>query len=184
MKKILLHACCAPCSSAILEWMLNNDYQPVLYFCNPNIYPLEEYELRKSELIKYAEKLGVEFIDDDYNHAEWLDYIKGLENEKERGSRCLMCFKYRLLKTAHKALELGIEEFTTTLASSRWKSLNQINEAGFWAENKVKEKVNNDEYPKFWDKNWRKDGLQQRRNELLKQEGFYNQQYCGCEFSK
>ena len=77
-----------------------------------------------------------------------------------------MCFKYRLLKTAHKALELGIEEFTTTLASSRWKSLNQINEAGFWAENKVKEKVNNDEYPKFWDKNWRKDGLQQRRNDL------------------
>ena len=185
MKKILLHACCAPCSSAILEWMLNNDYQPVLYFCNSNIYPLEEYELRKSELIKYAEKLGVKFIDDDYNHAEWLDYIKGLENEKERGPRCLMCFKYRLLKTARKALELGIEEFTTTLASSRWKSLNQINEAGAWAENIIKNSLDkSDTYPKFWDKNWRKDGLQQRRNELLKQEGFYNQHYCGCEFSK
>ena len=184
MKKILLHACCAPCSSAILEWMLNNDYQPVLYFCNSNIYPLEEYELRKSELIKYAEKLGVEFIDDDYNHAEWLDYIKGLENEKERGPRCLMCFKYRLLKTARKALELGIEEFTTTLASSRWKSLNQINEAGAWAENIIKNSLDkSDIYPKFWDKNWRKDGLQNRRNELLKENGFYNQQYCGCEFS-
>lgn len=184
MKTILLHACCAPCSSAILEWMLNNDYQPVLYFCNSNIYPLEEYELRKSELIKYAEKLGVKFIDDDYNHAEWLDYIKGLENEKERGPRCLMCFKYRLLKTARKALELGIVEFTTTLASSRWKSLNQINEAGAWAENIIKNSLDkSDTYPKFWDKNWRKDGLQNRRNELLKENGFYNQQYCGCEFS-
>lgn len=184
MKKILLHACCAPCSSAILEWMLNNDYQPVLYFCNSNIYPLEEYELRKSELIKYAEKLGVKFIDDDYNYAEWLDYIKGLENEKERGPRCLMCFKYRLLKTARKALELGIEEFTTTLASSRWKSLNQINEAGVWAEYIIKNSLDiSDTYPKFWDKNWRKDGLQNRRNELLKENGFYNQQYCGCEFS-
>ena len=183
MKKILLHACCAPCSSAILEWMLNNDYQIVLYFCNPNIYPIEEYELRKTELIKYAEKLGIEFIDDDYNHADWLEFIKGLEQEKERGPRCLMCFKYRLLKTARKALELGIEEFTTTLASSRWKSLNQINEAGTWAENIVKESVNTDEYPKFWDKNWRKDGLQQRRDQLLREIGFYNQQYCGCEFS-
>ena len=184
MKKILLHACCAPCSSAILEWMLNNDYQPVLYFCNSNIYPLEEYDLRKSELIKYAEKLGVKFIDDDYNHAEWLDYIKGLENEKERGPRCLMCFKYRLLKTARKALELGIEEFTTTLASSRWKSLNQINEAGAWAENIIKNSLDkSDTYPKFWDKNWRKDGLQNRRNELLKENNFYNQLYCGCEFS-
>ena len=60
--------------------MLSNDYPPILYFCNPNIYPIEEYELRKSELIRYAEKLGVEFFDDDYNHAEWLDFIKGLEN--------------------------------------------------------------------------------------------------------
>lgn len=185
MKKILLHACCAPCSSAILEWMLSNDYQPILYFCNPNIYPIEEYELRKSELIRYAEKLGVEFFDDDYNHIDWLDYIKGLENEKERGARCLMCFKYRLLKTARKAAELNITEFTTTLASSRWKSLNQINEAGNWAVEQLKEECNSKGLNlKFDDRNWRKGGLQQRRNDLLKQEGFYNQQYCGCEFSK
>lgn len=184
MNKVLLHACCAPCSSAILEWMLDNNYQPILYFYNPNIYPLEEYELRKSELIKYASKLGVEFIDDDYDHSKWLDYIKGLENEKERGPRCLMCFKYRLLKTASKALELGIEEFTTTLASSRWKSLNQINEAGAWAVEVLREECEAKGITlKFDDRNWRKGGLQNRRNELLKQEGFYNQQYCGCEFS-
>ena len=184
MKKVLLHACCAPCSSAILEWMLNNDCQVVLYFCNPNIYPQEEYELRKSELIKYAEKLNVEFIDEDYNHADWLNYIKGLEQEKERGPRCLMCFKYRLLKTARKALELGIEEFTTTLASSRWKSLNQINEAGTWAVQQIKEELNaRGATLKFDDRNWRKGGLQQRRSELLKENDFYNQLYCGCEFS-
>lgn len=184
MKKVLLHACCAPCSSAILEWMLNNDYQVVLYFCNPNIYPQEEYELRKSELIKYAEKLNVEFIDDDYNHADWLAFIKGLEHEKERGPRCLMCFKYRLLKIARKALELSIEEFTTTLASSRWKSLNQINEAGTWAVQQIKEELNaRGAKLKFDDRNWRKGGLQQRRSELLKENNFYNQLYCGCEFS-
>ena len=186
MNKVLLHACCAPCSSAILEWLLNNGYTPILYFCNPNIYPLEEYEHRKSELISYANKLEVKFIDDDYNHSDWLSCVRGLEAQPERGSRCLECFKYRLLKTAYKALELNIPLFTTTLASSRWKNLTQINEAGKWAENEVREKASSNifiESPKFWDKNWRKDGLQNRRNELLKQEGFYNQQYCGCEFS-
>lgn len=186
MNKVLLHACCAPCSSAILEWLLNNGYTPILYFCNPNIYPLEEYEHRKSELISYANKLDVEFIDDDYNHSDWLSCVKGLETQPERGARCLKCFKYRLLKTAYKALELNIPLFTTTLASSRWKNLTQINEAGKWAENVIREKDSSNisiEFPKFWDKNWRKDGLQNRRNELLKQEGFYNQQYCGCEFS-
>ena len=186
MNKVLLHACCAPCSSAILEWLLNNGYTPILYFCNPNIYPLEEYEHRKSELISYANKLDVEFIDDDYNHSDWLSCVRGLEAQPERGARCLKCFEYRLLKTAYKALELNIPLFTTTLASSRWKNLTQINEAGKWAENVVREKASSNisiESPKFWDKNWRKDGLQNRRNELLKQEGFYNQQYCGCEFS-
>ncbi len=184
--KVLLHACCAPCSSAILEWLLQNGYLPVLYFCNSNIFPLEEYEKRKAELIKYAEKLGVRFIDDDYNHTEWLDFIKGYENAKERGPRCLLCFKYRLYRSAKKALELNIPIFTTTLASSRWKSLEQINEAGKWAENKVKELTLNEntaELPVFWDKNWRKGGLQNRRSELLKENNFYNQLYCGCEFS-
>jgi predicted adenine nucleotide alpha hydrolase (AANH) superfamily ATPase len=95
-----------------------------------------------------------------------------------------MCFKYRLLKTARKALELGIVEFTTTLASSRWKSLNQINEAGAWAVEQLKEELNaKGANLKFNDTNWRKGGLQNRRNELLKENNFYNQLYCGCEFS-
>lgn len=176
MKTVLLHCCCAPCSSAILEWMLHNDVRPVLYYCNPNIYPEEEYLIRKNELSRYAEKLGVEVIDEDYDHEGWLKHVCGLENEPERGQRCLECFRLRLLSAARKAKELGIPEFTTTLASSRWKLLDQINEAGQWAAQQVGGVV-------FDDRNWRKGGLQQRRNELIRENAFYNQQYCGCEFS-
>ena len=184
MKKVLLHCCCAPCSSAILEWMLQNDVVPVIYYCNPNIYPLEEYEIRKNEITRYAQQLGIEIIEDEYDHGQWLEQVRGLEQEPERGGRCLVCFKMRLLRAARKAAELGIDEFTTTLASSRWKSLEQITEAGEWAARQVNQ---NGEAPiqvHFDARNWRKGGLQQRRNELLKQNGFYNQLYCGCEFSR
>lgn len=183
MKRVLLHCCCAPCSSAILEWMLNNDVQPVIYYCNPNIYPSEEYQIRKNEITRYAQQLGLEFIEDDYDHETWLEWIKGMEEEPERGGRCLLCFKLRLLRAARKASELGIEEFTTTLASSRWKSLEQINAAARWAEEQVAQDSQCHCPVHFDDRNWRKGGLQQRRNELLKENGFYNQLYCGCEFS-
>lgn len=176
MKKILLHCCCAPCSSAILEWMLANDIRPTLFYCNPNIYPEEEYLIRKNELTRYANKLGLDVIDDDYNHEEWLQKVCGLENEPERGKRCLQCFKIRMLRTAQVAAEKGFDEITTTLASSRWKSLEQINQAGVWATSQV-------EGVQFNDRNWRKGGLQERRNQLLRENGFYNQLYCGCEFS-
>ena len=175
MKKILLHCCCAPCSSAILEWMLANDIRPTLFYCNPNIYPEEEYLIRKNELTRYANKLGLDVIDDDYNHEEWLQKVCGLENEPERGKRCLQCFKTRMLRTAQVAAEKGFDEITTTLASSRWKSLEQINQAGVWATSQV-------EGVQFNDRNWRKGGLQERRNQLLRENGFYNQLYCGCEF--
>lgn len=177
MTEVLLHSCCAPCSSAILEWLLANDYQPTIYYFNPNIFPEEEYLIRKNECTRYAAKLGVTMIDGDYDHQIWLEGVKGFEQEPERGKRCLQCFKIRLLKSAEKAKELNINLFTTTLASSRWKNLEQINEAGFWAESQV-------EGVKFWDKNWRKGGLQERRNELLKANGFYNQLFCGCEFGR
>lgn len=160
--------------------MLQHDVCPVIFYCNPNIYPEEEYLIRKNEITRYATELGLTIIDDDYDHAAWLEHVKGLEQEPERGHRCLACFKYRLLRSAQKCRELHIDQFTTTLASSRWKRLDQINAAGHWAAEQVSDDV---ETIRFDDRNWRKGGLQERRNELLRINGFYNQQYCGCEFS-
>lgn len=158
--------------------MLNNDVKPTIFYSNPNIYPEKEYLIRKDEITRYAHHLGLTIIDDDYDHAVWLEYVRGLENEPERGARCLQCFKLRLHRTARKCAELGFDEFTTTLASSRWKSLTQIQEAGKWAAEQVAPSAVH-----FDDRNWRKGGLQERRNQLLKENGFYNQLYCGCEFS-
>lgn len=182
--RVLLHTCCAPCSSAIIEWMMANDWLPTVYYCNPNIWPEEEYRIRKDECTRYAEALGLEIIDDDYAHEAWKCAVRGLENEPERGGRCMECFKYRLLRTANYALDHGYGIMTTTLMSSRWKSLEQINEAGNWAVAKALEDrgLPADKLT-WWDKNWRKGGLQQRRLEIIKEYGFYNQQYCGCEFS-
>ncbi|MDR1526404.1 MAG: epoxyqueuosine reductase QueH [Dysgonamonadaceae bacterium] len=174
---LLLHTCCAPCSAAIIEWLLNEGIHPTLFFFNPNIYPQKEYEIRKNELLRYSERLQIDFIDGDYDHSSWLQMVKGLENQPERGARCLTCFKMRLWATTQLAHEKGFTEIATTLASSRWKNLEQITEAGQWATS---------QFPdiQFWNKNWRKDGLSERRRSLLKENGFYNQQYCGCEFSQ
>ncbi len=182
---VLLHACCAPCSSAIVEWMLAHGVRPVIFYFNPNIWPREEYDIRKNESKRLAESLGIRWIDGDYDHEEWREDVclmgqkAGLGDmtaEPERGNRCELCFRLRLTETARKAKELGILYFTTTLASSRWKSLEQINRAGEEAQNNVPGTL-------FWSQNWRKGGLQERRNQLLKEYGFYNQLYCGCEFS-
>ncbi len=173
---VLLHACCAPCSSAIVEWMLANGVRPVIFYFNPNIYPFEEYVIRKEESKRHADSLRVEWIDGDYDHDDWLRVVKGMEKEPERGMRCECCFECRLVASAMEAKRRGIRYFTTTLASSRWKSLEQITRAGLAAQAKV-------EGTTFWAQNWRKGGLYERRNQLLHEYAFYNQQYCGCEFS-
>jgi len=201
--EVLLHACCAPCSSAIVEWLMANGVRPTIFYYNPNIFPREEYEIRKQESKRHAESLGIRWIDGDYNHEAWLSFVRGYEVrgtrcdergerreergerhddaydaalEPERGRRCELCFAQRLTATARKAQELGFRYFATTLASSRWKSLEQIERAGRCAEEAVPGTL-------FWAQNWRKGGLQERRNQLLHEYNFYNQQYCGCEFS-
>ena len=182
MEKVLLHSCCAPCSAAILEWMGQNGYEPTILFYNPNIFPEEEYLKRKNEIVRYAQEIEVAIVDLDGNelweqqHAQWLECTVGLENEPERGGRCLACFRHRLCVAADYAAGHGFPLFTTTLASSRWKDIRQINEAGFHAEEHCGRGLT-----RFWDRNWRKGGLYERRNILARQ--FYNQQYCGCEFS-
>lgn len=174
--KILLHTCCAPCSSAIIEYLLAHDIRPTLYFCNPNIYPHAEYTYRKDECVRYALDLGLSIVDEDYDHQCWLSQVKGLEDEPERGCRCAKCFTERLMRTAAYASREGFKVFTTTLATSRWKRLDQIFEAGAAAQKAYPEVI-------FWAENWRKGGLSERRSAIIKEKQFYNQQYCGCEFS-
>ena len=173
---MLLHACCAPCSSAVVECLVDNGIQPVIFYSNSNIFPREEYDHRLNECIRYAKKWGIPIVDDVYDHDEWEGCAKGLEDEPERGGRCLQCFKYRLLRAARYAAENGFPVLTTTLASSRWKSLDQVNAAGEWACSQV-------DGVTWWPQNWRKGGLQERRNEIIRSERFYNQLYCGCEYS-
>ena len=189
LREVLLHACCAPCSSAIVEWLVQHDIRPTIFYYNPNIWPIEEYEIRKNESKRHAEALGLTWIDGDYNHEQWRQDVCGLEGEPERGRRCEQCFTLRLTVAARKAQELGIPYFTTTLASSRWKSLEQINRAGLIAQETIRSESNLSPLtshlsPRYWAQNWRKGGLYERRNQLLKEFDFYNQQYCGCEFSK
>lgn len=175
--KLLLHACCAPCSGAILESLVRDGADVTIFYSNANIFPVEEYEHRRDECRRYAESFGVAFVEDPWRHDEWLEAVKGLENEPERGSRCTNCFRFRLLSTARYAHDNGFDTIATTLASSRWKNLEQVDGAGEWACAQVEDVV-------FWAKNWRKGGLQERRNQIIKEQNFYNQTWCGCEFSQ
>jgi epoxyqueuosine reductase len=262
--RILLHCCCAPCSTAIIEWMVGEGLRPGIFFSNSNIVPFDEYALRREELRRYAAAHGLETFDDEYDHAAWLAYVRRLEGPDydkarageddrscdalhpsagsaadpagllassavppvrvadmpERGPRCLECFRFRLLRAADFAATQGYRLLTTTLASSRWKDLGQVDEAGRWACAQVNGIVSaevagcvcgqadgcdsadavGDESGQvsgglsagvsgvrsevlWWGQNWRRGGLQERRNALIKEWEMYNQTFCGCEFS-
>ena len=191
--RVLLHCCCAPCSGAVVECLVANGIRPTLFFSNANIVPREEYELRRSELCRYAAEFGLEVVDDDDDHAAWLAAVRGMEGEPERGARCLQCFRYRLLRAARYAAAHGYDVLTTTLASSRWKDLAQVDQAGREACEAVSSAlpdaapgVSSQAAPRvtWWGQNWRRGGLQPRRAEIIREQQFYNQTYCGCEFSR
>ena len=175
-KKLLLHSCCAPCAGEIMEAVASSGIETTIYFYNPNIHPKEEYEIRKDENIRFAEKLGFDFIDADYDKDNWFERIKGLENEPERGKRCTVCFDMRFERTALYAHENNFQIFATTLGISRWKDLEQINNSGL----KAAKRYNS---LNFWDFNWRKQGGFSRMLEISKKEKFYKQEYCGCVYS-
>ena len=174
--RLLLHSCCAPCAGEIMEALSVSKIKTSVYFYNPNIHPIEEYEIRKDENKKFCDKLGFEFIDADYDKDNWFKRIKGLENEPERGKRCTKCFDMRFERSALYAKENSFKVFATTLGISRWKDMNQINEAGLRAASRYDE-------VKYWDFNWRKDGGSSRMIEISKREHFYQQEYCGCVYS-
>lgn len=181
--RVLLHACCAPCSSAIIECLLHSGITPTLYYSNSNIWPRSEYDHRLSECVRYARSLGLEIVEDTWDHDDWAEFVKGLENEPERGARCLRCFRLRLRRSAEYASSHGYAVLTTTLASSRWKRQDQTDEAGTWACAEVS-REHPDSPVTWWGRNWRKGGLQERRGEIVREMRFYNQLYCGCEYSR
>ena len=174
--KLLLHSCCAPCAAEIMQAVHFSGIETTIYFYNPNIQPKEEYELRKEENIRYAEKLGMAFVDADYDTDNWFSRVKGLEWEPERGKRCTACFDMRFERSALYAKENGFSVFSSTLGISRWKDMNQINASG---------KRATDRYDSmhYWDYNWRKKAGSQRMLEISKEEEFYMQEYCGCVYS-
>jgi predicted adenine nucleotide alpha hydrolase (AANH) superfamily ATPase len=169
-KKILLHCCCAPCSTTCIERLIDEGYEIVLWFSNDNIYPESEYDKRFDNLLKLAQIHNLEVIKDDYNHQAWLEVVKGFENEREGAKRCGYCFDYNLNLAAKKAKELGIKHFTTTLTVSRYKNSERIFSIG-------------NKYEGFEGKNFKKKNGYARSIELSKKFDLYRQHYCGCEFS-
>ena len=173
-EKILLHACCAVCMAYPVE-LLKENYEPVVFFYNPNIYPEEEYLRRRDELISYCECKNYKYIIGEYDTEKWKSYIAGLEKEPEKGLRCNKCFDFRLLAAAQKAVEEGIKIFTTTLSVSPHKVSKNIFEAGRKAA---------DAYGiKFLEQDFKKQNGFLKTMQIAKENNFYRQQYCGCEYS-
>ena len=175
-KKVLIHSCCAPCSGELMELMVENGIELTIYFYNPNIHPKKEYEIRKNENIRFAQKMGIPFVDADYDVQNWFSNAKGMENEPERGIRCTMCFDMRFVKTAEYAKNNGFKVITSSLGISRWKNMDQINDCGQRAATLF-------EGIEYWDYNWRKQGGSARMYQIAKREKFYKQEYCGCVYS-
>jgi len=177
--KLLLHACCAPCSSYVLEY-LSNFFEITIYYYNPNIYPEEEYQRRKNELKKfltvYKTKNKVNLIEEHYDPKEYYNAVRGLEKLGEKSERCYNCYKFRMAKAVNYAKQNNYDYFTTTLSISPYKNSNWINEIGKNLEEKYDIKYL---YSDFKKKNGYKRSL-----ELSKEYNLYRQDYCGCVYSK
>ena len=177
--KVLLHSCCAPCSSYVIECLSKYCDLTILYY-NPNISPIEEYEKRKKEQKRLIEKIPknhrIDMIDRDYDNDLYEIAIKGLENEPERGSRCSVCFKLRLEKAAMMAKEMVYDYFGTTLTVSPYKNSSIINEIGLELEEKYK--------ISFLISDFKKRNGYKRSIELSNEYSLYRQNYCGCKYSK
>jgi predicted adenine nucleotide alpha hydrolase (AANH) superfamily ATPase len=159
-----------------MEALLASNIDFSIFFYNPNIHPVQEYEIRKQENIKFAEKHNIPLIDADYDKDNWFERVKGLEWEPERGKRCSACFDMRFERTALYAHEHGFPVISSSLGISRWKDMNQINDSGIRAASRYDDIT-------YWTYNWRKGGGAARMYEIAKREEFYKQEYCGCVYS-
>ncbi|GBE18555.1 hypothetical protein BMS3Abin16_01159 [archaeon BMS3Abin16] len=173
--KLLLHICCAPCSTEAVTRLLSG-HEVTGFFYNPNIHPREEYDLRRRELEKYADEQNIPLIFSDYDVEHWTDLTGGLESEPEGGRRCTVCFQMRLEKTADVAAELGFDAFTTTLSISPHKNSAVINAVGAQASAKYGVSFLAEDFKK-------KDGFK-KSVESSKLHGLRRQSYCGCVYSK
>ena len=176
---LLLHACCAPCSTACLE-RLANFFKVTIFYYNPNITDENEYRKRIEEIKKLLTlinpKYKVELLEGDYDPNKFFEMAKGLENEPERGKRCYKCYEMRLAETAKIASQLGFNNFCTTLTLSPHKNANWINEIG--------EKLNNEYSSNYLYSDFKKKEGYKRSIELSKEYNLYRQDYCGCIYSK
>ncbi len=173
---LLLHSCCAPCSSACLERLKEHFRITVLYY-NPNIDEREEYEKRKAEQIRFLEETGwADFLDCDHDNEAFERLARGLEEEPERGKRCYACYALRLRKTAEAAAAGGYDYFATTLTLSPLKNADWLNELG--------EKEGGRYGVKYLFSDFKKQGGYLRSIALSKEYALYRQSFCGCRFSK
>ena len=174
---LLLHACCAPCSSHTLLFLCDY-FRITLYFFNPNIAPDSEYIYRKEELIRLVKELGldVEIISEDYDSSPFYELAKGLEDLPERGERCRKCIGYRLRKTAETAKKLGCDYFTTTLTISPHKDCEFINQYG----GQLAEEMG----IAYLFSDFKKHDGYKHSIQLSKEYNLYRQDYCGCVYSR
>ena len=174
--KVLLHSCCAPCSSHVIS-LLKNYVDLTIFYSNDNIYPVEEYQKRLEEEIRFCKEIdsNIEVIFDPYQAVDYADAVKGYETLGEKTERCYKCYELRLEKTAKKAKELGFDYFTTTLSISPHKIAKWINEIGFNLEEKYG--------VPFLYSDFKKEEGYKHSIELSKEYGLYRQDYCGCQYS-
>ena len=172
--RVLLHSCCAPCSTTVIE-RLKKDYDITVIFYNPNIEPEEEYLKRKKTQIEFLKKQNIPHIEIEYLNEEFTNFIQGYESEPEKGKRCYFCFELRLSKTALMAKQKGFDYFATTLSISPHKNTKIINEIGEDLARSLNIKYLNENFKSH-------DGFK-RSLELSKEHDLYRQNYCGCRYS-
>ena len=174
--KLLLHACCAPCSTHCIN-LLKKYFDITIYYSNDNIYPDKEFYYRLDEINRFTKELneGINVIDDGYNPNDYYDSIKGLETLGEKSERCYMCYKLRLKKTCLKAKELGFDFFSTTLSISPYKISKWINEIGYELEKEY-------DMPYLYS-DFKKESGYLESIRLSNEYNLYRQDYCGCVYS-
>ncbi len=191
---MLLHSCCGPCSTAVVE-RLADRYELTVYFYNPNITDAEEYERRRQAQNQVIEKFNegrtqtelVRLQEGEYEPERFFEAVRGLEQEPENGARCDVCFRIRMEQTAREAMRLGFDEFATTLSVSPHKNTTRINNAGYSIVEELQAEAGengNTRVPVFLDESFKKKDGFRRSVEMSKEYGIYRQNYCGCVFSE